>query len=148
MIESHSGIKWCLQLGIMEIDLYESMGWDLRGPMPVSVPKAPFDLVICTEVVEHLPDRSGCEMLRWICVDLNPKWFVFSGAVYGRGGNGSYQLQSTPVWIRMIRQHGNHVVDWERSETVASSMKLEKLTLAGFRISTFGGGRDGPDLST
>ncbi len=119
-IESKNGIEWCKKLAILEITESELIPHDLREPMPELYN---FDMVICCEVCEHLPEATSNEVIRWICEEVQPKVLAFSGAtpnysghqVIGFGGTGHINERPTPVWMGLIRKNG-YKVDWEASE--------------------------------
>jgi len=100
-LESQNGVDWCKRLNIFELAETEYMPVDLRTSLPRLVD---FDVVVCTEVGEHLPPEAANEMIRWMCVDVNPAWLVFSGAIPGGTGTAHINEQPTPVWMRFRKQ--------------------------------------------
>jgi 2-polyprenyl-3-methyl-5-hydroxy-6-metoxy-1,4-benzoquinol methylase len=134
-LESPSGIQWCRKLGIFELDPTEYLAVDLRDKLPnynhgfrLWTIDQVYHMVVCTEVAEHLPEAAANEMIRWICEDVRPEWFAFSGAIPGRGGTAHINEKPTPVWMRLIRNHGTHVVDWNRSAQFHNAMLREEFT--------------------
>lgn len=64
-----------------------------------------YDLVICTEVAEHLPPESEDTLLRTI-FNCSKKWLYFSAATPGQGGEGHLNEQTHEYWINRFRALG------------------------------------------
>jgi len=78
---------------------------DLSQPLPLSG----FDLVICTEVAEHLDFDSSKVLLDTVC--SNRRGFVyFTAAVPGQGGHHHVNEQPHSFWIREFAERGYTLV--------------------------------------
>lgn len=77
---------------------------DLSTPLPLSMN---FDLVLCIEVGEHLPERAAPTLVE-TCTNLvktgHP--IVFSAAPPGQGGVGHVNLQPKSYWRDLFQAHG------------------------------------------
>ncbi len=80
---------------------------DLRNPVPII--QQYFDLAICLEVAEHLPESSAIRLVNFIA-SLAPVIF-FSAAVPGQGGTGHVNEQWPDYWGRHFSEHGYKMVD-------------------------------------
>lgn len=71
-----------------------------------------FDLVICTEVAEHLPPESADGFVESIaaCTDL----VLFSAAIPGQGGTGHINEQWQSYWASRFERQGFTTVDLVR----------------------------------
>ncbi len=63
-----------------------------------------FDLVICLEVAEHLPEDRAHRFIHDLC-KLAPT-VVFSAAIPGQGGTGHVNEQWPEYWAAMFREEG------------------------------------------
>ena len=76
------------------------------------------DLVLCLEVVEHLPPDTAKTLVRQICRS-GAKYIAFSGAHPGQGGTGHINERSAKYWVAEFvnndRQHDRpltrHVIE-------------------------------------
>jgi SAM-dependent methyltransferase len=121
-IESAPGIAWCQKLGILEVAPHLVIAQDLRAPdLSVAVrgeeASGPFDLVVCVEVLEHLPEISARELVRQICEVVRPTWIALSGALpHSPGGTGHINEQRTIYWISLVESFGTHELDPSASD--------------------------------
>jgi SAM-dependent methyltransferase len=66
---------------------------DLRGKWDL---KRNFDLAICLEVAEHLPQESAHDLIRSLCA--HSKLIIFSAACPNQGGQGHINCQWPAYW--------------------------------------------------
>lgn len=74
---------------------------DLRLPLELGK----YDLVMCTEVAEHLPAAYADILVHSICRNVNA-WVFFTAAQPGQGGHGHVNEQPHAYWIRKFRERG------------------------------------------
>ena len=79
---------------------------DLTRPIEI---ERRFDLAICVEVGEHLPD-SYSEVLVKSLTSLAPV-IVFSAAIPGQGGLHHVNLQWPPYWEKIFVKYGYELID-------------------------------------
>ncbi len=79
---------------------------DLREPFDL---KQTYDLVLCVEVGEHLPEESS-DTLVDTCV-RHSRTVVFSSAVPGQGGAGHVNEQPHEYWHEKFNQRGYAMLD-------------------------------------
>lgn len=116
-IESAQGLEWCRKLNIQDLEADETVAFDLREyPFP-GVNGRPH-LVVCIEVVEHLPEEAARRVVQWICRTLEPDWLAFSGAAPGSpGGTGHINEQHPLYWMNLIHSFDTHWFDpWASDE--------------------------------
>lgn len=63
-----------------------------------------FDLSICLEVAEHLPESSGPGLIESLC--KSAPLVLFSAAVPGQGGYGHLNEQWPPYWEKLFERNG------------------------------------------
>lgn len=63
------------------------------------------DLVICSEVAEHLPERYAETLVQTIC-GAAAEWVFFTAAVPGQGGFGHVNEQPHDYWIARFARRG------------------------------------------
>lgn len=66
-----------------------------------------FDLSICLEVAEHLPESSARGLISSLCESA--PLVVFSAAVPGQGGHGHVNEQWPPYWEELFERNGYSV---------------------------------------
>lgn len=78
----------------------------LRGRIEsfTSIPPAPFDLAVCLEVAEHLPE-SAADALVESLVKAAPI-VLFSAAIPGQGGHGHLNEQWPAYWAEKFYEYG------------------------------------------
>jgi SAM-dependent methyltransferase len=74
---------------------------DLTGPVELGQ----YDLVICTEVAEHLPAAYADTLIESICRNAGA-WVFFTAALPGQGGHGHVNEQPHRYWIYKFRERG------------------------------------------
>jgi hypothetical protein len=78
--------------------------WDLRVPLDL---KRTYDLVLCLEVAEHLPEASAdtlCDTIARHC----GKVLIFTAAPPKQGGHGHVNCQPAHYWIEKLARRGVH----------------------------------------
>jgi SAM-dependent methyltransferase len=79
-----------------------------------------FDLCLCLEVAEHLPENRAGAFVR-LLTRVAPT-VVFSAAVPGQGGHGHINCQPKQYWEQKFGEH-NYVLDKDRTENFANFMR-------------------------
>ena len=79
---------------------------DLNRPVAVG---EKFDLAVCLEVAEHLPETSAQPLIRFLC-DLAPV-ILFSAAVPGQTGTNHINEQWPEYWKTLFARHGYVRID-------------------------------------
>jgi SAM-dependent methyltransferase len=101
-----------------------------------------FDLAICLEVGEHLPEATASKLVASLCA---AKFVLFSAAIPGQGGVGHVNEQPLSWWEELFHAHGYvgtedvrrahwkdlRVADFYRQNIVLFSTR-ERLTDAGY----------------
>jgi hypothetical protein len=70
----------------------------------------PADLVICTEVVEHLDPRNGTRLINALA-RATGKWLFFTAATPGQGGHHHVNEMPNDHWIRRLQRRGLQLDD-------------------------------------
>lgn len=94
---SEHGVKLCKQRGVAVVQM------DLRAPTTDRVPGR-FDVVVCLEVAEHLPESCAEGLVRFLCSMAHT--IVFSAAQPGQGGEGHINEQPLSYWINHFEKVG------------------------------------------
>jgi SAM-dependent methyltransferase len=68
-----------------------------------------FDLAVCLEVAEHLPEARAEALVEWLC-DLAPV-VLFSAAIPGQPGAGHVNCQWPSWWHELFARHGRFLAD-------------------------------------
>ena len=76
---------------------------------PISQINRRFDLALCLEVAEHIPERSAGSLIDFITA-LSPVVF-FSAAIPGQGGAGHVNEQWPDYWCRHFTDRGYQILD-------------------------------------
>ena len=84
---------------------------DLLSPLNV---QRRFDLAVCTEVAEHLPEAGGLALVAEL-VRMS-RAVLFSAAVPHQGGTGHVNEQWPEYWARHFARHGYAPVDCLRRQ--------------------------------
>lgn len=80
---------------------------DLTEPLELNVS---FDLVVCLEVGEHLPEKSADTLIDTL-VRHARRWIMFSAAVPGQAGTGHINLQPHAYWHAKFAERGFQMED-------------------------------------
>jgi len=94
---SEHGVKLCKERGVAVIQM------DLRTPTANRVPGR-FDLGVCLEVAEHLPESCAEGLVRFLCHIADT--IAFSAAQPGQGGEGHINEQPPSYWINHFKKVG------------------------------------------
>jgi SAM-dependent methyltransferase len=84
------------------VDLVETIRGDLRPVLEKA--QGRYDLAVCLEVAEHLPESSAADLVRTLTA-FAPV-VLFSAAVPGQGGVGHINEQWPSYWKELFEQHG------------------------------------------
>lgn len=115
-IESRHGVDHCRRLGLLELDPWEVWEHDLRQPLNWSDSEEP-GLLLCIEVLEHLPEDDARRVVGEICTKIRPKWLALSGATPGSpGGTGHINEHPPLYWMNLVHSFDTHWYDAERSD--------------------------------
>lgn len=79
-----------------------------------------FDLCMCIEVAEHLPEDRAEDLVKRLIHTSNT--ILFSAAVPGQGGYGHINCQPKEYWIDKFNRN-NYVLDVEATEKFISFMR-------------------------
>ena len=86
---------------------------DLREPLGLN---ALFELVICWEVGEHLPEESADILCQTLSDHVdNPGTLIFTAAYKGQGGDHHVNEQDSDYWVLKLLEHGL-VIDRDETE--------------------------------
>ena len=119
-VDGHVEPAQCLVDEFERVDL--SQGYDCSG----------WDLAVCLEVAEHLPEASSGPLVAGLC---QARYVLFSGAHPGQGGVDHQNEQWGSWWESLFRVHGfeasNHL-KWQHwsDETVADFYRENMLLFA------------------
>jgi hypothetical protein len=80
--------------------------FDLTVP-GVLAPLGAFDLAICLEVAEHLPESAADTLIDSLCAAATT--VIFSAAIPGQGGHGHVNEQWPAYWVRKFEERGYEV---------------------------------------
>lgn len=87
----------------------EPVQYDLSRLAYEPGPSGRFDLALCLEVGEHLPEDCADGLVDWLC-SLAPV-VLFSAATPGQGGEGHVNEQWPAYWVERFDDHGYDVTD-------------------------------------
>jgi SAM-dependent methyltransferase len=85
--------------------------------IPISVSK--FDLVMCTEVAEHLPNECADVLVETICGNAE-KNIYFTAATPGQGGHHHVNEQPHAYWAQKFRLRG-----YDLNELLTAECRLQ-----------------------
>jgi SAM-dependent methyltransferase len=74
---------------------------DLRAP------ETPWDLAVCLEVAEHLPETAADHLV--LSLAHAAPVILFSAAIPGQSGHGHVNCQWPAYWVERFKQHGFEV---------------------------------------
>lgn len=95
---------------------------DLRSPIDVGQ----HDLVICTEVAEHLPEYAADTLVRNICRSSTDLIF-FSAATPGFGGHLHLNEQQPEYWLEKFEAFGDFHRDDALTEAIQNDLREIKM---------------------
>ena len=75
----------------------------VRGDLTAGYPCSGFDLAVCLEVAEHLPESSAPALVGGLC---RAEWVLFSGAHPGQGGVDHQNERWGTWWERLFEDRG------------------------------------------
>jgi SAM-dependent methyltransferase len=91
---------------------------DLNEPLRL---QRRFDLALCLEVAEHLPQRAADTLVESLVA--HAPVVLFSAAIPFQGGTGHQNEQWPNYWVKKFQHHGFHVCDFVR-ERVWSDQRV------------------------
>lgn len=112
----------------------------VRANISEGVPCAGYDLAICLEVGEHLPESSAPKLVAGLC---QARYVLFSAAIPGQGGVQHINEQWGSWWARLFAEHGYEgssdlrwqfwtdraVADWYRQNMLIFAEDLQRAQL-------------------
>lgn len=101
---------------------------DLSGGPPVL--QEHFDLSICLEVVEHLPEAAGLSLVQYM-TDHTRQAIIFSAAQPGQPGDGHITCHPPEFWLQAFEAEG-----WAADPAASAALRLTS-TLHWFRRNLF-----------
>lgn len=79
---------------------------------PWTMNRAPYDLVLCLEVAEHLSPAGGDNLVASLCGAAHERSIIaFSAAIPGQTGHGHQNEQWPAYWDERFRSHGWMLLD-------------------------------------
>jgi hypothetical protein len=96
-------------LSLLEISRESFICQDLTEP--IANPER-FDIAICLEVAEHLPEESAKTLVDSIC--LLSDFILFSAAIPGQGGLHHLNEQWQEYWVEHFNVKGYKAIDYIR----------------------------------
>lgn len=89
-----------------------------------------FDLVICIEVIEHIPKEDTHKLIQNI-TDHCGYYLWFSGATPGQGGIGHINEQEEKYWIELVSSYGFNLLtdDSVKIKSLAVTPSVRKNSL-------------------
>lgn len=88
-----------LDQNVLDIPRHRFVTCDLRGPLELA---RTFDLVVCLEVAEHLPEESADPLISSL-TSLGPA-VLFSAAIPAQGGDGHVNEQWPNYWAALFER--------------------------------------------
>lgn len=95
---------------------------DMRNPVRLG---GKADLVLCLEVIEHLPQEAESNVLRTI-TDHMSDLLIFSAAGPGQPGTGHINLRDQAYWTRRIEGYGK--IQYSRHRTERARAAFANIT--------------------
>lgn len=99
---------------------------DLRRPLVDQIPTdlGRFDLVVCTEVAEHLPESASYQLVQTL-VSLAKGPIYFTAAPPGQGGTDHVNEQPAQYWLDRFA-HNGYALDAPRSTEMCRRLEVLK----------------------
>lgn len=95
-----------LEQGDLKIPKQNFLSHDLTLPLKLD---KKYDLAICLEVVEHLPESAANTIISSLAQASDH--ILFSAAIPGQGGQNHLNEQWPSYWIKKFKQHGYKFYD-------------------------------------
>jgi 2-polyprenyl-3-methyl-5-hydroxy-6-metoxy-1,4-benzoquinol methylase len=89
---------------------------DLTTMNPLGLPRIEGELVICTEVAEHLEEQHAAHLVKLLCGHMAP--IIFTAAPPGQGGHDHVNEKPKEWWLNLFAQHGALMSVASTDETV------------------------------
>lgn len=116
----------------------------VRADISRGVPCDGFDLAICLEVGEHLPERSARRLVAGLC---EARYVLFSAAIPGQGGVNHVNERWGSWWAQLFAEHryvgssdlrwmfwdDHRIANWYRQNVLVFA-RPERLTGVGLRV--------------
>jgi SAM-dependent methyltransferase len=96
---------------LLKIDTSEFLELDLSNSFNLN---KKFDLVICLEVAEHLPEEFSDNLINSLC--LHGEIILFSAAIPGQGGQNHFNEQWPDYWQKKFHSQGFDLYDVIRNK--------------------------------
>jgi len=104
---------------LLKIDDKEFIEKDLAKPFDLN---KNFDLAICLEVAEHLPETSADAMIQSIVAHADV--VIFSAAIPGQGGQNHINEQWPTYWQEIFQKYDYDMIDYFRPK-IWNNTKIE-----------------------
>jgi SAM-dependent methyltransferase len=138
-VESITGVDGSyVNRSLLKIAEHEFVEKDLTKPFDL---QKKFDLAICLEVAEHLPDSSADGLVASLTQHADV--IMFSAALPGQGGQNHINEQWPDYWQKYFAKYGYEMIDYFRPK-IWNNQKIERW----YRQNMFLVVRSGHSLST
>lgn len=104
---------------LLKIDDKEFIEKDLTKPFDLNIK---FDLAICLEVAEHLPETSADTLVQSIVAHTDV--VMFSAAIPGQGGQNHINEQWPTYWQELFQKYDYDMIDFFRPK-IWNNTKIE-----------------------
>lgn len=104
---------------LLKIDEKEFVECDLTKPFDLG---RKFDLAICLEVAEHLPETSADTLVQSIVAHTDV--VMFSAAIPGQGGQNHINEQWPTYWQELFQKYDYNMIDYFRPK-IWNNTKIE-----------------------
>lgn len=105
---------------LLKINVEEFVEKNLTEPFDLG---RKFDLAICLEVAEHLPESSANGLIQ--SLTLHADVIMFSAALPGQGGQNHINEQWPKYWQKIFNNHGFEMIDFFRPK-IWNNAKIER----------------------
>ena len=105
---------------LLKIDDKEFIEKDLAKPFDLN---KNFDLAICLEVAEHLPETSADTLIQSIVTHADV--VIFSAAIPGQGGQNHINEQWPTYWQELFQKYDYDMIDYFRPK-IWNNTKIER----------------------
>lgn len=105
---------------LLKIDDKEFIEKDLTKPFDLNTK---FDLAICLEVAEHLPETSSDTLIQSIVAHTDV--VMFSAAIPGQGGQNHINEQWPTYWQELFQKYDYDMIDFFRPK-IWNNTKIER----------------------